>query len=125
MAPDKPPAFQFYARDWLADARVQMMTLAQRGAYIHLLAFAWAEDGLPDDPDALARLLGVTREHFDAELWPALEPCWQRRGRKLRNPRLEEVRSDLETYRQSRSEAGRRGAEARWQSKATAKRKDG
>ena len=27
----KPPAFQFYASDYLSDARVQMLSLAQEG----------------------------------------------------------------------------------------------
>jgi len=52
------PAFQFYANDWLSSPKINMMTPAQEGAYIRLLAYAWAdpECSLPDDDEALAKL---------------------------------------------------------------------
>ena len=34
---NKSPAFQFYARDFLADMKVQLMSMEQRGMYITLL----------------------------------------------------------------------------------------
>lgn len=51
-----PPAFQFYAADWLADANVQLMTLEEEGAYIRLLAYCWREGSIPDNDEALSRL---------------------------------------------------------------------
>ncbi len=52
------PAFQFYPNDWLGSSKVMMMTPAEEGAYIRLLAIAWgeADGGLPIDDDTLAVL---------------------------------------------------------------------
>lgn len=38
---DRAPAFPFYAKDWLADAKVRSLTYAERGRYIDLLATMW------------------------------------------------------------------------------------
>jgi hypothetical protein len=34
----KSPAFQFYVKDWLSSGRIAMLSLAERGVYIQLLA---------------------------------------------------------------------------------------
>jgi len=54
---NSPPAFQFYAADWLADADVTMMTLEEEGAYIRALAFCWREGSIPADEKRLSVLL--------------------------------------------------------------------
>ncbi len=56
-----PPAFQFYPKDFLADANVQAMSGAARGAYIMLLCHCWIEGSLPDENKELARLSGDAR----------------------------------------------------------------
>ena len=56
MAPEKAPAFQFYAEKFLLDERQAVMTLAQSGAYVRLMAYCWRELTIPDDPD-LCRVL--------------------------------------------------------------------
>lgn len=110
----QPPAFQFYARDWLAgDARP--MSLEEKGAFIDLLAFAWLDEGIPDDPRRIAKILGVSPRDF-AKIWPAIEPCWEplQGTTKLVNRKLEDYRAELTAHRQERSESGRKGAEKRW-----------
>lgn len=66
---NKPPAFQFYAKDWLSSKPVRRMTPEQRGYYIQLIAEAWDLDEpgtLPDDPEQLWFLAGAkNRESFD------------------------------------------------------------
>ena len=52
----KAPAFQFYAGDFLSDLKVASMNMEERGIYITLLAYSWLENGLPADPEKLARL---------------------------------------------------------------------
>lgn len=42
--PNKPPAFQFYAKDWLSSPTVKRMSNHYRGIYIQLLAAAWDSD---------------------------------------------------------------------------------
>src|SRR5262249_53485961 len=56
--PNKAPAFQFYANDWLSSPRIMLMSAAQEGAYIRLLCIAWNDPdcSLPDDDEQLAIL---------------------------------------------------------------------
>ena len=66
------PFFHFYPRDWLASSSVDALTLAEKGAYIDLLARMWersdGRDGcyLPADDAWLARALHVTAREWKA-----------------------------------------------------------
>lgn len=112
----KPPAFQFYPKDWLSDLAVRSMTAEQRGYYIDLLATAWLEDGIPADEDQLRRIMGLTKRRFDA-VWSELRSKWVSDGNgKLVNPRQERYRDEMRGLVERRREAGKRGAEARWNS---------
>ena len=58
---EKPPAFQFYATDFLGSADVQFMSDKAFRAYINLLAQGWLlECRLPKDDRQLAILARVT-----------------------------------------------------------------
>jgi len=63
----RPPAFQFYPKDWL-DFKVQRMSLAAQGAYIKLLCFMWTDSkdqcSILDEDNQLARAIGVTVEQW-------------------------------------------------------------
>ena len=62
MSKDRPPSFQFYPADFLADMPVMLMTPEQRGGYISLLCHAWLSDNpgtLPNDDRILAILSGL------------------------------------------------------------------
>lgn len=109
-----PPAFQFYAGDFLADGAVAEMTYEERGVYITLLCHAWLERGIPASQDRIARLLRMRRRELD-QVWPALARCWvEGPADTLVNPRMETIRGELEEYIDHQRAAGRRGAEARW-----------
>jgi uncharacterized protein YdaU (DUF1376 family) len=93
----RPPAFLFYPRDFLADARVELLTLEQTGAYMRLLCYAWLERGLAADPIVLARLVHVAPSEFDARIWPAIAPCFEIVDGRLVQPRLERTRQAQQT----------------------------
>jgi uncharacterized protein YdaU (DUF1376 family) len=101
----KPPAFQFYARDWLSSTLGMPWDVA--GVYIHLLAWSWDNGPLPNDPKWRARIIGADAQR----LWTALKPRWNRTKKGYINPRLEHQREQQATFR-ARSE---KGAAARWQ----------
>jgi hypothetical protein len=44
MMAQKPPAFQFYAKDWRSSPTVRRMTLKEEGLYIRMCALAWDSD---------------------------------------------------------------------------------
>jgi len=113
---DKSPAFQFYARDYLADENVMFMELEEEGAYVRLMAFCWLEGSIPSDLQLLARLCKIDPERM-ARLWPALEPCFEEHPgdpSRLVHPRLEREREKQADHRERMSEAGKKGAERRW-----------
>lgn len=70
----RSPAFQFYPSDWLSSPDVALMTPAEEGAYIRLLAYAWLQPdcGLPDDDSALSEL-------------SRLRAGWPKSGQKIRS----------------------------------------
>lgn len=104
--PNKPPAFRFYAKDWLVDTTG--LSLQEQGAYMRLLSHAWIEGPLPADHRQLARRVGVTVKHF-AKLWPTLKGFWRTDGDgRLVNERLEMERQKQVTYREQQAAKGRK-----------------
>jgi|ERR1044072_1202738 uncharacterized protein YdaU (DUF1376 family) len=113
-----PPAFPFYATDFLSDAPVIAMTLEERGAYITLLCIAWTEQGIPDDHKKLAKVLRVSPRRF-ADIWEAMAVCWEADGAgRLVSPRMEIIRKEMRGRSTAAKEAGVKGARARWGAKA-------
>lgn len=104
----RSPAFSFYPKDWLSDANVKAMTLEAKGAYIELLGVYWLEDGLPAEPERLARLIGVPLARF-RRLWPLLEPCFQVVENRLFQKRLEREREKQHAFTTSQREKGLKG----------------
>lgn len=94
----KPPAFQFYAKDWLSSGAVRTMTLAARGLFIDLLAFAWDNHGLPTelptDPAMARRLFGVSTREWNTN-WPRVRNQFEVRNGFLVNPKQERVRDAM------------------------------
>ena len=113
MAGRHSPSFQFYPRDWLASSSVRRMTLAERGAYIDLLAYAWQDGGLPDDDAEIARMLQVSISVW-RKLARRVRPRFEGQEGRLINARLERVRAEQAAYRERQAKAGRTGASKRW-----------
>jgi uncharacterized protein YdaU (DUF1376 family) len=106
---NKPPAFQFYADDFLSGT--MNMTDAEVGLYIRLLCVQWSTGSIPNDDEEI-------RAYSKRGL---VEPSLNRVKSKfeaspdglLRNRRLEAERLKQTAYRDRQSEFGRRSAEAR------------
>jgi uncharacterized protein YdaU (DUF1376 family) len=103
----KPPAFQFYADDFLAGTFA--MTNEEVGAYIRLLCHQWSQGGIPADehrqflmartnnePSSEAAVRYVVRTKFVA--------C---DDGLLRNERMEDVRTNNENWREKSAIGGR------------------
>jgi uncharacterized protein YdaU (DUF1376 family) len=102
-----PPAFQFYADDFLAGTI--SMTRDERGLYIVLLCLQW-NCGFVTDSD-FARL-------GDGMAEPSLNYVKTKFVRspegQYRNERMEKVRREQETFREQKRLAGLAGADKRW-----------
>lgn len=112
---NKPPAFQFYVKDWLSSESVVVMTAEQRGWYIQLLCHAWNGEPiatLPTDDRKLKALAGA------GDSWAtdkqAVLDCFEVESDRLVNRRLADQFQQFEDFRNSKSDAGRKGNEARW-----------
>jgi hypothetical protein len=112
----KSPAFQFYAAEFLADENVVLMTNRELGCYIKLICYCWREGSIPSDVPKIAKLCGEDGLAM-AELWLAISSCFEMIDgdtSRLVHPRLESERKKQIGYRKGRSEAGSKGAKARW-----------
>ncbi|NVO33482.1 DUF1376 domain-containing protein [Hymenobacter lapidiphilus] len=116
----KSYSFYFNASDWLASPSVKMMSKAERGVYIGLLASAWEspEQGtLPASADKVRRLAEMSLEEWAEsgevllEKFP-LSAC----GTFRYNPRLL-AEADKERARSLKAKAS---ADKRWQSERNA-----
>jgi uncharacterized protein YdaU (DUF1376 family) len=113
---NQAPAFQFFPRDFVAD--VQHMSAEQVGAYMLILCAAWNSERpghLPNDPEILAPI-----GKLDTKGWKRCEKALMRSlkvtedGAWVYSKRMVEVWQEHEAYRASASEAGKKGAAARW-----------
>lgn len=113
----KAPSFQFYPGDWLSSTKIAMMTPAQEGAYIRLLCHDWANDGLPDDDDALA-MLSRAGEEWHKGSYSLVKKCFTPHPRiegLITNKRLEEEREKQATWRAKCSQGGQKASKKRWE----------
>lgn len=113
--PGKSPAFQFYPKDYLSDAKTRAMTFKQRGMYWDLVSHCWLEGHLPANPNEIARILGITTvARFSAHDWPVIGKCFRLVGDEHQHPRLDLERRKQAENREERSDSGKRGADKRW-----------
>ena len=108
----QPPAFQFYAADFLSDANVASMTYEERGVYITLLCYCWNEGSIPCRIADLRRLLRIDARRF-AAVWPAVQRCFSESNGRLTQIRLERERAKQAEFRLIQAEKGRASGRAR------------
>ena len=112
----KSPAFQFYPADYLADARVQALSIEGEGCYIRLMCYCWREGSIPSNRAAIARLCkGYDGPGIDEAI--SLFVRGEKRG-TLVHKRIDKERKRQEERSKYLSERGLEGANKRW-------RKDG
>lgn len=102
---NKPPAFQFYADDFLAGTFD--MTTADVGAYIRLLCHQWNRGSIPVEPEKQQRLAGGS---VSVDVIAKFKVC---QDGLLRNERLEVERKKQSDFRRKQSEKGIKSGESR------------
>jgi uncharacterized protein YdaU (DUF1376 family) len=103
----KPPAFQFYPKDYLTDEHVRAMSFAQRGLYWEAISICWLEGSLPKSLPQLGAVLGCPLPQMRA-LWPRIAPCFSAAGGRLVHKRLERERIAQAQSRERRAAAARK-----------------
>lgn len=111
--PNKPPAFQFYPRDWLGSMRVAEMSLEEEGAYIRLLCYCWNNGSVPADPEACARVIGKGACKAVAIKVLVMFDQHPTESDRLIHERLEEEREKQRLWREKSAKGGKASAEGR------------
>lgn len=102
-----------YWRDFFA--KTSHLTCEERGAYLQLIGHYWLRGGpLPDDDARLARMLGLTVRAW-RKIRPAIQGFFDLNGGFWHHKNLEREIVKARNQRAKRSSAGRKGADARWQ----------
>lgn len=116
---DKPPAFQFWAKEWLASSNRRMMSPHGQCAYINLLCSAWDSDPvgtIPNQPEHLWRIAEIPQDEWKKEqklILSMFEEDKKFPGRLVQR-KLRDYYEHLMDLREERSERGKKGADARW-----------
>jgi len=111
--PERRPAFQCYASDdVLANGAVAELSHEAFGLFFRLYCRAWLEEGLPDDPERLARWARLSRAQWDS-LWAEMAHLWTLVEGRWINDEQESKRTRVNAYVASRADNGRKGGRPR------------
>ncbi len=117
---DRLPTMPFFVGDYLGSIDVRLMTLAERGAYVHLLCLNWQEGRLPKDPKKLARLLDCSLKEFQ-QVWEGIRHQFKEDAQgRIYNEQVEAIKRQHLERRRKLALAGSKGGR-----KTQAKRKRG
>lgn len=109
---------KFEPEAWLADTGY--LSLAQRGAYISIVSVYYNKRRALSMAKMM-QVCGVSREEWESDLWPALSDYFQVGEDGLyHNAKCDVVLTEREEISSVRSDAGKRGASARWDGKRMA-----
>ena len=101
------PWFPFYQDDFQGSGRVRLMSNAERGCYVTLLAFQWRDGWVPSEIVELARLCGEPPATMK-KYWRRLESCFPvGDDGKRRNPRQAKEREKAEQISSKRAASAR------------------
>lgn len=104
----KPPAFQFYAKDWRSSPTVKKMNPKERGLYIDILALAWDSDEPGTITMSVAQICRELRV-FSATLRRLLADfptTLRQEGDKFVQPKLREQWLKYKEISEKRQQAG-------------------
>lgn len=120
MTEKKYPAYQHYAKDFLAGTAD--MSISEVGAYIRLLDQAWDQSPvgtLPMEDEKLRRMAGADKDEWQQVKAAVLTKFIKSEvfeGRYL-NQRMRAYYDELLEHHEEQSERGKKGAAARWKGK--------
>jgi len=102
---EKDPAFLFYPLDWLQGTA--SLFPIEKGVYIDLLCHQHQDGSLPNDPERLARMVGLSVDQF-ATIWSTIRCKFvDRPGNRLVNLRLEKETTKRSTGSHKNAIVGR------------------
>jgi uncharacterized protein YdaU (DUF1376 family) len=110
-----------WVKDFDTNENVRMLTLPEIGLYLVCLNHAWVNDGLPENPDDIARALKLPAKDF-LKHWVRVSRCFYANGLgRLVNRRQEYERDEVS----KKSAKALESANARWKNNANASESHG
>jgi hypothetical protein len=114
----KPPAFQFYPKQWLADEKVMLMDWDAQAMHFKLICIAWQSSPpccIPNDEAIIKRWLGGPADEVWFRVWPQIKNSWGvTRGGHFIQRGLYRAYLQLLAHKKERSSSGKLGNEKRW-----------
>lgn len=117
------PWVPLHTTDILTSMKYRRMSTAARGLYTEMLFWMWREGPLPQDPDALARILIPDAAEI-RRLLPEVLPCFVNGDGKLTSPRIEKEYRKARDIHLRKSRGGRKGGK-KSRPQPTATKQDG
>lgn len=128
---NRPPAFQFYPKDWL-DFKVQRMSFAAQGVYMKLLCYMWNDSrtqySILNDDNLLAQAIGLKIEDFlqiKLEIQNKKNPVLVEKNGYLISERLKHEALKQRKYRKLQAEKGLKSAQQRFNRGSTVVQPEG
>jgi len=128
---NKPPAFQFYPKDWF-DYKVMRMSYEAQGVYIRILSHMWkdSEDmcSFPKNVKSVCKILGISTRKWTKiynELQKHHDPIFIENEHRFISKRLQGEAIKLMQYRELASRGGKKSAVKRWGKKGKGTYKGG
>ena len=113
----KPPWFKFYSADWLSSSQIRALNLEEKGLFVTLMAISWQETPpgtLPEDLKEISKISGEDPRKISRIFGGSLGDLWEKSGGRLVNKKMFAIGQELDSATIRLSEAGKKGAEARW-----------
>lgn len=107
----RPPAFQEYATDTLADRSFRMLSLAERGLRTTMRMECWANETIPCSPKELALFLNLNPADVQINLTSGVLSYFEENDGNLSCPELEGQRERLMAQRAAQSTGGKKGGQ--------------
>lgn len=121
---ENPPAYQNYPADFISDPEVMFWDMESYGCYKKVIDYLWLNDGkLELNWKKIATLFNVSRQDKAKKMFSKVEVKFQIIDGYVTHKRVYEEMQKQAEYRLMKSDAGKAGAKARWQSHKSDKEK--
>lgn len=116
MAKKDPQYFQFEPGAFLSDVEFQQFSAAERGVFCTVIFYLYKNNGrMKNDPKAISRLCNST-----TGTWSRVKKKFISTNGFVKHKRVSKEIKKAKRFIQAKSEAGVKGAKARWQSHGSA-----
>lgn len=101
-------SYPWYINDWRSSETRIKLALSERAIYRELIDYCWSEGSMPNEERTLAVICACDLREFK-KAWKAVKPLFIEQDGRLTHHRVAEGRAKLQSWNESRREAGKKG----------------